>query len=220
MMFHRKKKAPFRKRFLAKYVSWLEVAGFMFVGILIAAMIGSAVYEIDDVMKFSSVIAEPRRDSVKVSFESYVNAVMVDEGTSVKEGGELLKVTGSADSAPLIKTIDSIQKALDSIQRDSADGEVQKFLKQALDRSLGALEKEPSHAVLAPISGILKGGGGIPWQNLSGKVVNGEIGLVITYDSLRFVVPVAGDNAPRVRINLLAEQDVADWKLLTSRIKS
>lgn len=219
-MFHRKKKAPLRKRFLAKYVSWLEVAGFLFIGILIAVMIGSAVYEIDDVMKFSSVVAEPRRDSVKVSIESYVNAVLVDEGSLVEEGRELLKVTGSAESTPLIRTIDSIQKALESLQPDSADREVRKSLNQALELSLRTLEKEPSQAVLAPIAGILKAGGSIPWQNLSGKVVNGEIGLVITYDSLRFAVPVAGDNAPRVRINLLAEQDVADWKLLTRRIKS
>lgn len=218
-MFLKKKKAPLKKRFLAKYVSWLEVIGFIFIGILISTMIGSAIYEIDDVMKFSSVAAEFRSDSMKVLMQSYVNEVFVEEGARVELGSELLKVTGSAESADLIKTIDSIQKALESLEPDSADGEVKKSLEQAMNRSLSILEQESSHSVSAPISGIVKGKG-ISWKDLSGKVVNGEIGTVVTYDSLRFAVPVGGDNAPRVRINLLAEQDVADWKLLTNKIKS
>jgi hypothetical protein len=44
--------------------------------------------------------------------------------------------------------------------------------------------------------------------------------VVYTHDSLRFAVPVTGDNALRVRINLLAERDVLEWKLLTQHIKS
>ena len=220
MMAHGRNRAPFRKRFLAKYVLWLEAAGFLFIGILIAGMVGSAVYKIDDVMKFSGVTSEERREIVAVPIESYVNSVMKEEGANVEQGQELMRVTGSAQTSALLKAINSIEQALEALQGDSAKGDLEIPLKNALSRSLSILEKEASHPILAPISGTLKSGEKYKWQTLSGKVISGTVGYVMTFDSLRFEVPVAGDNAARVRINLLAEEDVKDWKLLTSLIKS
>jgi len=219
-MAHGRKKAPFRKRFLAKYVLWLEVAGFLFIGILIVGMVGSAVYKIDDVMKFSGVIAESRSEPVTVSIESYVNSVSVEEGSAVDQGQELMRVTGSAQNRALLKAMDATRQALEALQADSAKAEIEPPLREALANSLSILEKEPSRPVAAPIAGIVKSGEKYKWKDLSGKVVSGVAASVTTYDSLRFAVPVAGDNAFRVRINLLAEEDVKDWKLLTSLIKS
>ena len=184
-MAHGRKKAPFRKRFLAKYVLWLEAAGFLFIGILIIGMVGSAIYKIDDVMKFSGVIAEIRRDSVVVPIESYVNSVSVEEGSAVEQGQELMRVTGSAQNSALLKAMDATRKALEALQADSAKAEIERPLREALARSLSSLEKEPSRPVAAPIAGIVKSGEKYQLQDLSGKVVSGVAASVTTYDSIK-----------------------------------
>ena len=59
-----------------------------------------------------------------------------------------------------------------------------------------------------------------PLHSLQGTIATGEVATIISYGSLRFPVPVGGENALRVRVNLLAEPDVIDWKVLTAIVRS
>jgi hypothetical protein len=219
-----KKKVAFRKRFFSRYVFWLEALGFLFIGILIAGMIGSALYEIDDVMKFAGVPAKAHREPVAMDLPVYVKSVAVAEGAPVAKGQTLMAVSGSSQTVALIEATAATRKALDTLGEPPAGDETQTAmaasLKETLERSVAALEKEASRPVTAPIDGILEAASGQPWQRLSGRIVSGTVATVRNYESLRLSAPVTGDNALRVRMNLLAENDVLDWKALTRDIRS
>ena len=205
---------------MAKYVRWLEAAGFIFVGIILAAMVGSLLYKIDDVVKFTGVEARAWREPVKISIKSYVHTVLASECSQVEQGEDLLRIIGSPEEEKLITSIDAMHEALRALEKNQAGDELIKPLQEALSRAISNLKELPVRTISAPITGTVNSSGAYQWDSLAGKVVIGEVGIVTTYDSLRFTVPLAGENASRVRINLLAEEDVKDWKQLTSQIKS
>ncbi|MEI7635328.1 MAG: hypothetical protein WCK47_13730 [bacterium] len=218
------KKAPFKKRLMAKYVVWLEAAGFVFIGTLVAAMVGSAIYEIDDVMKYSDAAAAPRTEPVSIPGEAYVDSVGVKAGENVKQGQALLLVTNDTEDLALLRSLASVQTALDLLRQTTgatiAPAGMEQSLADALARGKAAPRKEQPHAIAAPVGGMLSGERKEPWKDMAGKIVSGVVGAVYNYDTLRFLVPVGGDNAMRVRINLLAEQDILNWKGLTRAIKA
>ena len=207
---------------MARYVGWLEIFGYLFIGTLVAAMIGSAVYKIDDAMKFSGVAAAPRSEPIAVPAEAFVDSVAVENGAEVKKGQVLLQVTSNTQDLALLKSMRSTQDALDALRGGgAAPAGFEASLKDALDRGKAAARREPPHAIIASVPGVVATDGKEPpLGTLAGKIVSTQVGTIFTYDSLRFPVPLAGENSLRVRINLLAEPDILDWKALTRDIKA
>ncbi|MCH5377846.1 MAG: HlyD family secretion protein [Planctomycetes bacterium] len=183
-------------------------------------MIGSAIYKIDDTMKFSNVPVTPNREAVSLPAEAYIESVAVKDGDMVKKGQTLMVVKTSTASVALARAVESMEPALQALRATQGDAAAEKSMSDSLQLTKALLEKEPSITIEAPVDGMVSTDATEPLQSLAGKVASGRIGSVYNYDSLRFPVPVTGDNALRVRINLLAEQDVLDWKALTRIIKS
>jgi len=224
MWFFKKGKTPFKKYFLARYIVWIEVIGFIFIGVLFAGMVWSTIYKINDNMKFSQLNAEPRREAVTVSTEAYVDSVEAREGDQVAEGQTLLTVTSAPENLPTLKAMASIQEALTAL-RKRPDGSappaaVEDSLTDALAAGKAAIGEVAPQPVKSPMAGVVAEADKGSLEGIKGKVVSGRVANVYTYDSRRFEVPVGGENAPRVRINLLAEEDVLSWKNLTEILKS
>jgi hypothetical protein len=219
-----RKRAPFKKRLLAKYINWLEAAGFLMIGTLIAGMVASTVYKIDDAMKFTNAPVSPRKEPVALPTEAFVDAVETTGGAAVKTGQVLLRASTDANDLAVLRAAAAIRTAEEALRAAPTDAAttaaVAGLLQEALAKAVAVPRNKPPEPVVAPVDGEVVPNPKQPLDSLQGKIATGDVATIISYGSLRFPVPVTGDNALRVRMNLLAEQDVLDWKLLTRQIRS
>lgn len=219
-----KKPSRLKKKILSRYIPWIEAFGFVFIGLIIAIMIGSAIYKIDDTMKFTGAAVAPRSEPIELPAEAYIDSVEIKDGDAVAKDQALMWITTSPEDLALLKALASTEKALEALRAQKKDGdalsEVETSLAAALARGKATPRKEAPKTVAATVDGIATSDAKDPIQNLAGRIVGGKVGTVYAYNSLRFPVPVGGENALRVRVNLLAEEDVLSWKRLTAFIKS
>jgi len=73
------KPSRLKKKILAKYVAWIEAFGFLFIGVIIATMIGSTIYKIDDTMKFTGVAVVPRSEPIELPADLVQRALQLHE---------------------------------------------------------------------------------------------------------------------------------------------
>jgi hypothetical protein len=217
----RRGKPTFRKRLLSRYVYWLEAIGFTFIGVLLAGMIGSAIYEIDDAARFTAVPAEPLTVPVQVETDAYVRSVSVRPGDEVEAGAELMTAITDPGTSAQLRALRLMEDALAVLENSGeTTGSIQEPLSTAINETSSVLAALPPTRITAPVSGVFFAGVPVAMENLPGRVVSERIGTIRSYKSLQFPVPLSGDNAARVRVNLLAEQDVLDWRALTAVIRT
>ena len=215
-------KAPFKKIFLARYVQVLEAIGFVLIGLLIAVMIVSAVYRMDDGVKFRLDTVDPQTDPVELPAKAWVRTVEVRVGQPVDTGGICATVVTNESVVALVEAAAALRRVERVADPPSASPvtpglvDLTRATREALERTA---ETSTPVTVRAPVAGIVREAPDRPLDTLAGQVIEGVLMAVENYDVLRLQLPLSGENAARVRINLLAEEDVKDWKELTRLLR-
>ena len=216
-------RAPFKKLFLARYVQILEAVGFVLIGLLIATMIVSAVYRIDDGVKFRLDAVRPQMYPVELpSTRVWVRTVDVRAGQRVEAGDACATVMTDETVIALVGAEADLRRA-ESAVGVSARPEVSRELPGLVAAASAAVDRAAGTAaavtVRAPVGGIVRESAERRLGDLVGRVIDGALMTVENYDSLRIEIPLSGENAARVRIHLLAEEDIRDWRELTRLLR-
>lgn len=211
-------KAPLKKIFLARYVQVLEAIGFVMIGLLIAVMIVSAVYRMDDGVKFRLDAVDPQTAPVEFPAKAWVRTVDVRVGQRVEAGGLCAAVVTNESTIALVEAaaaLRRVERVADHSPTSPATPDLAGLARATSEALEQTAETSTSVAVRAPVGGIVREAPDRPLDTLAGQILEGVLMAVESYDVLRLRLPLSGENAPRVRINLLAEEDVQDWKELT-----
>lgn len=215
---------PFKRYLLVHYIRWLETAGYLFCAVMIAGMVASVFYKIDDVMKFQGVTVALTSEPVDLPSKVYIEAVLAEDGDEVTEGTPLLKAVTGPQEVAAREAEQQIVHTRGQLAALSPEALGASPVLELLDQSAEAIRsltgRQSPEDVKAPISGLLRKTGGASLAELRGQIKQGTVASIYSTKALRFKVPVSGNKSNLVRINLLAEDDVSDWRILTSYIKS
>lgn len=216
-------KLPFKRYLLVHYIRWLEAVGYLFCALIIAGMVGSVFYKIDDAMKFQGVSVALTSEPVELRTKAYVDEVLAEDGDEVAAGTPLLKVVYDPQEVAIREAVQQVVRTRSQLKTLSpevlGDSPALTLLDQSVEAIRPRMGRQSSEEVRAPLSGILRKEGGASLAELRGQIKQGTIASICSEKALRFKVPVLGNKSNLVRINLLAEDDVSDWRALTSYIK-
>jgi hypothetical protein len=208
---------------LVHYVNWLVAIGYFFCLLMVSVLVFGAIFKIDDSMKFTGVNAELVSYPIKVPTTSYIQDVLAKEGDEVEKGQVLIRTLAHPADVALIEASRDLEHARDLMKEKSIDNtlssEMTTKLNETIDSLLSATDSDRVTELKSPISGVLHKGSAGSLNELKGKLTEGSVAFVYGRKSLKFKVPVGGRNSERVRINLLAVEDVSNWKELTRKIK-
>lgn len=220
-------KAPLKKIFLARYVLLLEIGGYLALGGLIAGIVYSTFYMVDDACKVNADAAvTPQIETIALERPSYVREVQTEYGALVEKGQPLLTVSAhSPASDRLVAVRRSLEEARKALDAGAKTPDVPPGLSELVRRATedtDAIRSMPTTTVVSPISGeVTPANKEIKTlRSLAGTVLDGPVAQVRNYSTLRFSVAISGKNADRVRINQIAADDVLNWKNLTGKIKA
>jgi hypothetical protein len=166
------------RRFIAKYIRYVEVIGYGFVILATLGIIACWVIEVDDVAKADGTPAiKPRTEILKdVENDVVVVKVLVKTHADVKAGQPLLKVCRDPQWVKQLKAMQPLEDA---------------------QRALRELEQNSMmESLTAPIAGIVDG-----VKDLEGRVIEKgkDIARVLDFDDLRLTVKLIGENVPKAR---------------------
>ena len=217
-------KLPFKRYVLVHYVRWLEAVGFLFCFVMAAIMAASVFYKIDDAMKYRGAAVTLTHESVELPLKAYIHSVLLKEGDEVAAGAPVFQVVSDPVDVALFESARQLEHTRGQLKALPAEQLGFPSLLGLLDESVAALkpltEKGRVDEVKAPMGGVLRPESGSTLAELEGQILDGKVASIYSGKALRFKVAVGGNNASMVRINLLSEKDVLDWKILTSHLKN
>lgn len=110
-----KNKSLRTRRFVAKYVNYVEVFGYLFVATLAAGIFGAVFYEVDDaVQQDKDPIIQPKETVVKQNKAVYVNRLFVTEPyQQVRKGDPIVEVIDRPKWVERYKAVSHLRAALD-----------------------------------------------------------------------------------------------------------
>jgi multidrug resistance efflux pump len=110
-----KNKSLRTRRFVAKYVNYIEVFGYLFVATLAAGIFGAVFYEVDDaVQQDKDPIIQPKETIVKENKAVYVNRLFVTEPyQQVRKGDPIVEVIDRPKWVERYKAVSHLRAALD-----------------------------------------------------------------------------------------------------------
>jgi len=214
-------RAPLRKIFIARYVLYLEIIGFLIMGVIIAGMIFCVIYQIDDTARIKSDDLPLTIEHLTLPSRVYVDAVQVKDGDAVAKGQRLLTVQDDPADLALMETrldLAAAAEALTSLTLNrSLSPDVGKSVQAALAGAQAIALTHPPKPTTAPLNGIVKGDA---LAQMAHTMRQGQVCDVHNWDELRFEARVSGKNTDRVNISLLGPRDVLEWRELTRMLKA
>lgn len=225
------------RRFIAKYIMYLEVIGYLFVIVIGATIAALWLIKIDDTAKaagsgptpnikpFEEVISWPREClAVELLVEDLPPTGQVpppDPATppdhrNVGKGEPLVRLTDDPRWIAEQKKADRYQKIIDNIDAAEKDGPLSPTLAAARKEAQAVVEQWtkqraalPTKTVRAPIAGMLNGA---DKSKIEGKVFAADAKLftVVDFTDLRIPVKITGANVSHGRLLQEAKFKVKD----------
>lgn len=134
-----------KRRFYAKYMTWLEQLGFAVVALVFGAFIFAFFYQIDDVVSAERVEIKPESTSVMAEDKTLVVAVLAEPFTEVEGNTPLVEVVEGQDN---IFKYESWKKAEELVEANPDNPRLRAIAFQFL--------KPPTKVVQAPVAGTFR----------------------------------------------------------------
>lgn len=200
------------RRFIAKYVRYVEVIGYGFVVLATAAIVTCWFVQVDDVVKADGTpVIKPRTEIMKDDQNDVVVVkVLVKNHQKVKKNQPLVRVCRDSKWVKRFKAIQQLVDAKKTLQElDEPGVAIQKgnfidTLKSLLWQA--KFEKEtPTVDLKAPIAGVVDG-----VKSIEGKIIpkGKDIARVMDFSDLRITVKLLGENVPKARIGQKATIEI------------
>src|ERR1700737_4866691 len=87
--------SPAMKRFMARYIFYLEILGYSAVSLVALAVMACFFFQVDDVISGDAVAIKPRTESIQREADALVTRVLVRNHQPVHRGDPLVEVVES-----------------------------------------------------------------------------------------------------------------------------
>lgn len=203
-------RAPRRKwlrRFIAKYIRYVEVIGYLFVMVAAVGTVTCWFVQVDDTAKADATPAvKPRTEVVKADQHDVVIVkVLVPNHTAVKAGQPLVRVCRDPKWVERFKALRHWEEATKSLAQSGDLSLFSSDARQRLAEWKEQIQKANWEEMSAPIAGVVDG-----VKNLEGKVIpkGKDICRVLDFNDLRITVKLIGDNVPKARVGQKAHIEI------------
>jgi multidrug resistance efflux pump len=134
------------KRFMARYIFYLEMFGFIAVSLVALAIVSCFFFSVNDVIRISGdpVAIKPRAESIKRDADSLVTRVLVRNHQPVRKGDPLIEVVEDPEWMSRYLIARQMQSLLDEFD---APGQAAALAKQRIEQA----QKEAREAALAQV---------------------------------------------------------------------
>ena len=203
------------RRFIAKYVRYVEVIGYGFVVLAATAIVTCWFMQVDDVVKADGApVIKPYTEIVKDDQNDVVVVkVLVKNHQAVKANQPLVRVCSDPKWVKRFKAIQQLEDAKKTLQELDEQGSIRVAIQKGnfIDM-LGLLlwqaefeKKAPTVELKAPIAGVVDG-----VKDIEGKVIpkGKDIARMLDFSDLRITVKLLGENVPKARIGQKAHIEI------------
>lgn len=111
----RRRPSPAMKRFMARYIFYLEITGYALVSLVALAVIACFFFQVDDTITGDAVPIQARTESIKPGVEALVTRVFVQNHQSVRRGDPLVEVVERPRWVSRYLVMHQMQALLDEI---------------------------------------------------------------------------------------------------------
>ncbi|GEM_PF-5726234 len=201
------------RRFIARYVVYLEVFGYLFVATVAAAIAVLVFVRVDDVARADgNPLIKPHEHAVTLKTDAVVLNVLVKNHEEVTKGQPLAEVCDEAAWVRRYQAAQHSDSLVATLDRTAARREMtpdEKALREALQHASEQwkmrLSRMPKILLRAPLSGVV-----VVEEGLAGKVVpeEEEIVRVLDFNDLRISAVLKAANLTYARVGQLVKVEI------------
>src|SRR6266571_7666886 len=112
----RRRPSPAMKRFMARYIFYLEMIGYAAVSLVALAVVACFFFQVNDTISGDAVPIQPRTESIKPAADALITRVFVQNHQSVHWGDPLIEVVESSKWISRFLVMHQMRWLLDAIE--------------------------------------------------------------------------------------------------------